>query len=132
MDRLELTQALRACTDRHYNCCQSVLIPFCPETGLEEETAFRLGDPFGGGMHMGSVCGALTGGYMVLGLLGYDKGAVLALTEHFRAKNAHIDCKDLLSANAALGREKKPHCDDLVYQVVDYLDRLLRETPPSR
>ncbi len=125
MDRMEVTRALRDCTERHYNCCQAVLIPFCPETGLDHDTAYAMGAHFGGGMRMGSVCGALTGGLMVLGLLGFSDQESLALLQRFRQRHSHLDCRDLLAANAAAGREKKPHCDDLVYQMVADLDALL-------
>ena len=74
MTRMEETEALRARTDVHYNCCQSVLVPFADLCGLDKETAFRLGANFGSGMRHGSTCGAVTGALMVLGLAG--KGAV--------------------------------------------------------
>ena len=70
MTKQEKLEALRADTSVHYNCCQSVLIPFCRECGISEETAYRLGSQFGGGMKMGSVCGAVTGALMVLGMTG--------------------------------------------------------------
>ena len=43
MTRMEETEALRARTDVHYNCCQSVLVPFADLCGLDKETAFKLG-----------------------------------------------------------------------------------------
>ena len=49
MTKQEKLEALRADTSVHYNCCQSVLIPFCRECGISEETAYRLGSQFGGG-----------------------------------------------------------------------------------
>ena len=47
MTRMEETEALRARTDVHYNCCQSVLVPFADLCGLDKETAFKLGANFG-------------------------------------------------------------------------------------
>ena len=44
MDRMEQVKHLR--TDpggRHYNCAQSILVPFAGEAGLEEEQAYQLG-----------------------------------------------------------------------------------------
>ena len=64
MTRMEETEALRARTDVHYNCCQSVLVPFADLCGLDKETAFRLGANFGSGMRHGSTCGAVTGALM--------------------------------------------------------------------
>ncbi len=36
MTRMEETEALRARTDVHYNCCQSVLVPFADLCGLDK------------------------------------------------------------------------------------------------
>ena len=71
MTRMEETEALRARTDVHYNCCQSVLVPFADLCGLDKETAFKLGANFGSGMRHGSTCGAVTGALMVLGPVSY-------------------------------------------------------------
>lgn len=128
MDRMTVTRALRARTDRHYNCCQSVLIPFCPETGLDEEQAYALGAPFGGGMHCGSVCGALIGGLMVLGLLGYAQKDIDTLMERFRHRHGFIDCRELLSTAARNGVGRKAHCDSVVLDMVAYLDGYLRNS----
>ena len=129
MTRLEQARALRDRTDRHYNCCQSVLIPFCPETGLEEEQAYSLGAHFGGGMHCGEACGALTGGLMVLGMLGYDKETSKAFTEAFRTAHGFLDCRDLLDAAKKQNIEKKVNCDGLVLAVVKELEALISSTP---
>jgi len=52
-----------------FNCAQSVLLSFCEELGLERETALRIACGFGAGMgRMEEVCGAVTGGIMVIGL----------------------------------------------------------------
>ena len=70
MTHLEKAQELRARTDIHFNCCQSVLIPFARELGLTEEQAYAMGAHFGSGMHCGSACGTVTGALMALGLAG--------------------------------------------------------------
>lgn len=55
---------------KKYNCAQAVICAFCEELGVSEADAFRLSEPFGGGMgKMGGVCGAVTGAYMVIGLV---------------------------------------------------------------
>lgn len=48
-----------------YNCCQCVLRATAEQSGLSLSNA-NLGYGFGGGMHMKSVCGALTGGLMAV------------------------------------------------------------------
>ena len=96
MTRMEETEALRARTDVHYNCCQSVLVPFADLCGLDKETAFKLGANFGSGMRHGSTCGAVTGALMVLGLAGKGADEATALMRRFREKNQVLDCANLL------------------------------------
>ena len=55
MTKQEKARALRARTDVHYNCAQSVLATFAPQIGLTEEEAFKLGGPYGAGKQRGSV-----------------------------------------------------------------------------
>lgn len=127
MNRIEIAQTLRDRTDRHFNCCQSVLIPFAQETGITEETAANLGAHFGSGMRVGSVCGALTGALMVLGMLGYGETEAKAFMEQFRQRSGHLNCSDLLEAAKERGQEKKPHCDGLITDVIRALEELMAE-----
>jgi C_GCAxxG_C_C family probable redox protein len=53
---------------RKGNCAQSVFTAFSSGLGLDEKTAYNIAQAFGGGMHINSICGAITGAYMVLGL----------------------------------------------------------------
>ena len=95
--------------ERGYNCAQAVLLAFGEETGLSESQAARLASGFGGGMgKMREVCGAVSGMFMVQGLLrGYEDPSakeektelyaeVRGLAERFREKNNSIICRDLL------------------------------------
>ena len=61
MTHMEKAKALRADTAVHYNCAQSVIIPFAAEMGITEEQAYKMGAHFGSGMRHGSTCGAITG-----------------------------------------------------------------------
>lgn len=88
-----------------FNCAQSVLKQFCEELDLDPELALKLASGFGGGMRIGSVCGAVTGGAMALGL-GYGftdplhKAKIdtycLEFIERFRAVVGHIDCREII------------------------------------
>ena len=112
-----------------YNCAQAVVCAFAEETGLDEETCRRMATYFRGGMQMGSVCGAITGGMMALGLMGVEDAGVL--NGYYRKlKAAHdgmLECKDLLRANAERGGEKMPHCNAMIRECVDYVEQILRE-----
>ena len=92
-----------------YNCAQSVAMAFSDVTGIDEKLCARLASSFGGGMgRMREVCGALSGMYMVLGVLyGYDNADekdgkkqlysdVQALAEKFKGENGSIICRELL------------------------------------
>ena len=126
---LEKARALRGDTGRHYNCAQSVLVPFAADAGLDEETACRVAANFGSGMKRGSVCGAITGGLMALGLYGLEDGPVIA-AYHRRLRENHqnaLDCAELLRIDRERGGDKKTHCDGMVYECVALAEALLRE-----
>jgi len=121
MNKLEHAKQLRDITEKHYNCAQSVLVPFAGEMGMNEEQAYALGAHFGGGMRHGSTCGALTGALMVLGAMGCGEQQAQELLRSFREKNGCTDCAHLLAASKERGEEKKPHCDRLVCECVQAL-----------
>lgn len=77
---------------------------------------------------MGSVCGAVTGGLMALGLAGLDDPKIAnAFCRRIRENHdGMLDCRDLLRVNAQLGREKKPHCDEMVYEAVEAVWQILQ------
>ena len=122
MTHLEKAQELRARTDKHFNCCQSVLAAFAEEMGLTEEQAYDLGANFGSGMRCGSVCGTLTGALMVLGMRGNSEEQSAALLRRFREEHGEINCAALLKKSHDAGIPRKEHCDGLVFEVVELLE----------
>lgn len=78
---------------------------------------------------MGSVCGAVTGGLMALGLAGLDSAqAAGAFTRKIRENHeGMLDCKDLLRVNAERGGDQKAHCDGMVYEAVKAVYEILEE-----
>jgi C_GCAxxG_C_C family probable redox protein len=69
MDKNEITKRALSYFDEGYACSQSVLLAFSEEFKLDENTAKLISSTFGGGMgRLREKCGALTGGFMVLGL----------------------------------------------------------------
>lgn len=126
---LEKAKKLRAITEVHYNCAQAVIVPFAEDAGMTEDAAYNVAANFGAGMKMASVCGAITGGLMVLGLFGLDNAQIIA-SYYQQLKNNHegfLDCGNLLRINHEAGREKKPHCDEMVYECVLLVENILRE-----
>jgi len=55
--------------NRGYNCAQSVLLAMAEHWGIENELIPKVATGFGGGIgRCGSVCGALVGGIMAIGV----------------------------------------------------------------
>lgn len=92
-----------------YNCSQAVFLAFYDECGLDFDSAARLSSSFGAGMgRLREVCGAVTGMFMVAGLLyGYtdpeDQNGkaehyerIQVLAKAFEDKNQTIICRELL------------------------------------
>ena len=92
-----------------YNCAQSVLYAYGPDLGLDGETALKVATGLGAGMgRRGEVCGALTGGILVLGLK-YGRGGqqdrsateetyqkTLELMARFEKRHGSCFCRVLL------------------------------------
>ena len=92
-----------------YNCAQSVAVAFSDVTGLDESFSAKMASSFGGGMgRLREVCGAVSGMYLVLGLLyGYDTPGddaskkqlytqVQKLAAAFREQTGSIVCREIL------------------------------------
>lgn len=125
MTYMEKTRALRADTTVHYNCAQAVLVPFAAEMGLTEQQAYALGAHFGAGMRHGSTCGAITGALMVLGMMGYDEAAAAEILRNVRQGHGALDCATLLRTSHEAGIPRKPHCDGMVFELVQAVEAAL-------
>ena len=92
-----------------YNCAQAVIMVYADRIGMDEKTCAKLSSSFGGGMgRMREVCGAVSGMFMVAGLLyGYDGpeegeikkehyARIQYLAEKFREKAGSIVCREIL------------------------------------
>lgn len=78
-----------------YNCAQSVFAAYAPEVGMDEAAALRLSSGFGGGIGgMRGICGALSGMFMIYGMLrGYDEAADLVGKRQLYATEQAIAAK---------------------------------------
>jgi len=108
-----------------YNCAQSVVLAYAEELkkeyGLDEKALAKLASSFGGGMgRLREVCGAVSGMFMVYGMLcGYDgptpdmpEAEIMAekktrqyqivqeMAEEFKAIHGTILCRDILQEEA--------------------------------
>lgn len=129
-----------------YNCAQSVLLVMSEHWKCKHELVPKIATGFGGGIgRCGSVCGALTGGVMAIGIkYGTNEPSVekrlksyeLAQTlyERFDKRHASVLCRELIGYtlfNAAelekARREKvfEKKCSKLVGTVVEILLELI-------
>ncbi|MSA02018.1 hypothetical protein GKG47_10705 [Lactonifactor sp. BIOML-A3] len=95
-----------------YTCSQAVFCAFADELGLDEKTAYRIMEGFGGGFGaMQEVCGAFSAAvavisfYMSSGSMdGKSKAdtyrAVRRAAEIFKQEYGAIRCKEILHGNA--------------------------------
>lgn len=138
-----------------YNCAQAVFGAFCDVTGMEFEAAMKLSSSFGGGMgRLREVCGAVSGMFMVAGVLyGYgDTGEngekvahykrIQALADEFKAQHGTIICRELI---ASLKKDSNPTpesrteqyykerpCAAFVRSAAETMDRLIAEMEAAK
>ena len=127
MTKQEKVYQLRNDHTVHYNCAQSILIPFAEECGISEETANRMGTNFGGGMRVGAACGAITGSLMALGGMGLGEAEARELIRRFREKHGCINCVDLLRQAHERGEDRKTHCDRLIGECLATVEELSKK-----
>ena len=124
MTKHEDMVALRNHPDIHYNCAQSVLVPFAEDMGITREQANALALDFGGGMGCGSVCGAVTGALMAMGGLNVPEEKRLELLEQFGAAHGSVNCTDLVNGLEKGTPERKCLCDGLVEECLNFVCEL--------
>ena len=123
------------------NCAQSVLGVFCESYGLERGLAARLATGFGGGCRAGELCGAVTGGVLVVSLKhgqtdAADKEAkercyhaTRDFVQAFRTRHNACRCYDLLGLDISTpeGRQQAQPlfatlCTSLIRSAVELLE----------
>lgn len=135
-----------------YNCAQSVLWAFSDEVGLAPQTALKIATGLGAGMgKRQEVCGAVTGGILILGLThgrgeGQDRTATeetyvktQQLMSRFESKHGTCKCRELLGGcdiSTAAGRKAFTEgdllngiCKPCVQTVVSILEDMINEVP---
>lgn len=138
-----------------YNCSQAVLLAFCDKTGLDEETVLKISSSFGGGMgRLREVCGAVTGMFMMAGMLYgyYDPKDNASKTEHyklvqeladkFKKENGSIICRDLLGLGAGADKPfpelrteeyyKKRPCVELIGCTAEIMEEYIKSREENK
>lgn len=122
------------------NCAQSVVGAYAEKYNLDTETLHKLATAFGGGMgHSNGVCGAISGGLMVLGLKHnsnqFDKETTYAQTrnliDEFIKRNGTRDCEELIGVDLMTEEGKKKFksegikkkvCEKCIADVIDIIE----------
>jgi len=131
-----------------YNCAQSVFYSFCDDLRIEKDVALRIACGFGAGMGRNQeVCGAVTGGIMVIGAK-YGRGAsedrtateltyakARELMDQFAQKHGSFTCRTLLDGCELTTEEGQKRfrekdllrkiCTPCVESVVEILENLV-------
>jgi len=105
----KVKEAVYCFKDEGFSCSQAIFSTYSSQFGFDRETSLKLSQPFGGGMaHMGEICGAVTGAFLLIGLKygrtrAEDIQARERTYEHmhkfiqkFKAAHGSIQCKSLL------------------------------------
>ncbi len=130
-----------------YDCSQVVLRHFANKLGITADEANRVAACFGGGMMLGSVCGAYTGALMAIGLkyghsdpdgLLQQKDIMMAKTAQFKEKFVEkfgtVECKELIGYDVSTPEGLKgaldsgkllEYCPGLVDQVIGMVQEVL-------
>jgi C_GCAxxG_C_C family probable redox protein len=127
----------------NFNCAQSVFAVFCEDYGMDIETGLKVAGAFGGGLRCGEICGAVSGGAMVVGLKygqtsseDLDAKAecnmkTIEFTDVFKEKFGSLICREFLGYDVrdAEAREQNRHkhtevCLKLVQGAVQLLEDL--------
>ena len=138
-----------------YNCSQSVVLAFSDVVNVDKDTLLRLAGSFGGGMgRLRETCGAVTGMFIIAGLLyGYstpETGEIKAdlyskiqeLAHRFEAVNGSIVCREILGltskhsspvpeARTAEYYKKRP-CPEIVGIAAEILENFIAEQDAAK
>ena len=131
-----------------YNCAQSVFYSYCDALAFDKNTALKMATGFGAGMgRKEEVCGAVTGGIMVIGAK-YGRGErddrtateltykkTRELMDRFEKKHGTFICRRLLNGCELTTEEGQKHfkdnnlsdtvCKPCVRSVVEILDDIM-------
>ena len=131
-----------------YNCAQSVLYAYCNDFQFDQNTALKLACGLGAGMgRKGEVCGAVTGGILVIGLK-YGRGTqedrtvtddvyrmTRELIDKFEQRHSFCVCRNLLGGCNLVTDDGQKYfrendllnkvCKECVRSVVEILEKIV-------
>ncbi|MHA2224310.1 MAG: C-GCAxxG-C-C family protein [Candidatus Hodarchaeales archaeon] len=142
----DIETAVTCFKNTEFNCSQAIISTYGPKFGIDQESCLKISEAFGGGIaYLGSICGAVSGALMVIGLshgrINDDdlnaKYATLRYAEEFinrfKVRNNTVMCKELLNfeinteEKLKLAREKKvfDNCAGFVQDAAEIIEELV-------
>ena len=135
-----------------YNCSQAVLLALEDKYDMDRHTALMISSSFGGGMgRLREVCGAVSGMFMVTGILYGYKDAddqdgkknlykiIQLLAKEFESRTGSIICRELLGLGTGKDAPipekrteeyyKKRPCVELVGLAAAIMEQYIAENP---
>ena len=131
-----------------FNCAQAIFYAYCEDLQFEKDLALKIASGFGGGMgRKGEVCGAVSGGIIVIGFKygstkkknrtakekAYTK--TRELMDQFQNKHGTYICRDLLKGCDLMTKKGYTDfkekdlfnrtCKPCVESVVEILDKIM-------
>ena len=123
----DISEKATSLFDKDFNCAESVLIAVSDVLGIKADVIPKIATPFGGGIgRRGSICGAVSGAIMAIGLeygrMGpsedKEKAYELALRfyERFEKKFGSVLCHDLIECDLRTPEGRKKAKDLRVHE----------------
>lgn len=127
MDREEVAELAKSFAAEGFLCSESVLLAIGDMLGVRNELIPKIATGFGAGIGgCGSVCGAISGGVMALGLrFGRDNAKrqevrpywfALELFKRFAGDFDHITCRELTQCDLTTEEGRKRYADGRLWE----------------
>ena len=123
-----------------YGCAQSILLAFDDMIPLNKESAINIAAPFNGGMgEARSICGALSGALMLIGLIEGKKHTNLTEKHHairhksnqfiqmIKTAERTLNCPDILKQSKVRKENIHKKCNSMVKSSVEALEHLISD-----
>ena len=112
-----------------HNCAQAIICTYADMVGIDEATAYNLGNAFGSGMgNMEGTCGALVGAGIVLGMATKDKSnarkGMRQIMTQFQQRNGATQCKMLKGVGTGVVLRQ---CIGCVADAAEFLEEQLEK-----
>ncbi len=116
---------------RKYNCAQAVACTYAPMFGVDELSAFKGMEAFGGGMAIRSTCGAVSAMAYIAGLAKSDGNlehpsskqdtynVLRPMIDDFIAENKSINCREIKGMDTGVVLASCPDCMRVAAEIIE-------------